>query len=289
MPTPNPDYDPKAVEFQRVHAERLNRLNTLRAAQYSAQGLTPTQIAEKATLEAKTASDRNAFEETFYTMHPTIQDYARWRMSLYFAREGFPVNPEDLDVEQLTTRTAVGRVCTILEETADNFANYQSRRKPLGQPNGIDAFSKDHQVDKLNVTFNLHSVIGVHPTVAPVALDQYDGRAHICLTHVSQEGVSVINGIEQIATAMLTTQKGLDRQDGQPGTLAKDFQFYVYIPPQVTDESFMRVDMKFVDGQYVRPDFVHFDKVPAKIREIADDLMQGELTVLKSLRCLDAP
>jgi hypothetical protein len=146
MPTPNPDFDPKAVEFQRVHAERLNRLRALTAEGYSPQGLTPAQIAEQATLEAKTSADKDAFLETFYTMHPTIQDYARWRMSLYFAQERFPVRPEDVDIEQLTTRTAVNRVCTILQETADNFANYQSRQKPLGRPDGIEAFSEGHQV-----------------------------------------------------------------------------------------------------------------------------------------------
>ncbi len=281
MPTPNPDYDPKAIEFQTAHAEALERLEELRE-KIDSDDFFPEDAAELAILAAKTEANEKAFHRTFYTMHPTIQGYAEWLFGLMTSRQqGFPIDPKDIDVERLKTREDVTRLYDLFNETAKTFRSYGANQLPIGQPEGLNAFEDERRLSSLRLYIPLMTPIGTSVTEMPTLIDDIDNRRHVAFVYEPQESRSVVNGIEDIATAFYWDDQKGEEKHHRTSLPPANYSFYIYIPPQYTEESFMKVPMSFLRNEFCRPAFEHYKSVPKVFTGKARATMQEKIDHLR--------
>lgn len=284
MPTPNPDYAPQDIEFQKKHGQLLDALRAIDAKADSELGLSPEERTRHAILTAQTQAGHERFLNSFYTTCPTIQDYARLVLRHAFPPTNFPVAVDDLNLDLMTTREGVETLFKIYTDAIDWYKKYTSPQQlPAKQPDGLSAFSDPEHVRKLNLKFNLEASRGIAHTHSTVIIDERDGKIHFCLTYIPQSGTSILVGIEEIATQLLMQQRIAADKEGQPLARPEDCLFYAYAPPQSGRELFTGITMSFTGEEYRFPNFQHYPSVPEVVKQTATDLMQNRLSMLKAM------
>lgn len=180
--------------------------------------------------------------------------------------------------------------------------NIKENQLPEGRPNGLDIFEPgpDRQIMSARRWFDRELFCA--EVVTLISYDLRPTETHICLTFVPDDpfGQTVISNVEQVATVIYREalanaaearregegrrswrgrlgeavsrirREGLDALRFPDIALAPaNMRFYLYVPSECGHygrDQFMRVPMAYRQGRFENPDFEHFDRVPAYIK-----------------------
>ena len=270
-------YDPDSDAIHDRHSAERERLSRL------LHGAGQRELPEEQHAAAQAAFDHHhhACLRTFVTCHETVQSYARWlfRMGTWPGGQAPEVDWEGLrSVEEV--RTLYFRLLRKMEEAE----HAKTASMPVGQPAGLEAF-EGPGVERRWRRYTgkeLRSVGGSArlPIWTLVTTHWRSGLWHVCfMQEWPCRGLSVINGIEQLATLMYREALG---QSGRapkqalygillpamrlPAVYPSQFRFYTHLPPaSPMREEFDLVQMRHHGGQFRSPQWMSYKSIPRAI------------------------
>jgi hypothetical protein len=270
---------------------------------------------------AKAAFDlhHQACLDAHQSQFATVQDYARWLSENWSLPYGYDASipMPHMDIEGLRTMQEASAAFSRASRELEDAVNKKQNRLPIGQPEGLIAFAKANSVG-LHRYWREFSPRDLYPQgYTPsglrtlVTVDEIDDDWHVCFMQdwdSPSVTVTVTNAIDKLATAFFREANAIAEQQvqhsGKKGLRAwfarwtthkhaplldpDRFHFYEHLPPTAhSKEDFARVTMRFKNGEYQHPEWIHFRGVPAIIQSAREYLKKSENTQGGSL--LNAP
>ena len=290
MPTFNDLYDPGAAAAYERHAAERKRLGQLLYGEH------PCPLTGQALREARAAhaAHKAACEATFETRAVTVEEYARWRFSVWCHGPAPAV-----DWAALGSVEEVNRLASRLEQEACDARRIQLLSLPVGQPAGLAAFGEAGRALRYWRHFTAAELTpggwarGSGSRVL-VTADPCDGVWHVCFTQdPCWTGLTVTNGIELLAgavyrEALLEAERRRAGQPGLRGWLAgalppawrpsalgvDEFRFYEHLSARARGdrESFDLVRLHWEGGRFWHPRWERHPSVPRLIAAAREEV-----------------
>lgn len=295
----NPHYNPEWKTLLDHHAMEMNHVVSDMGR--LAEGGAMESDAYK-TAEAEFQRHRQAFEAATRMQHETVQEYAEWLFRSFdvsMSDHGAGIPVLQVDFTALRTVEDADAAWSRINRVITDSANDKRNSLPVGQPEGITAFSDvtSPRLVRSRREFLPRDLYPVGYALAGVetlmTIDEQDDGWHVCFMHDwNAQGASVTNSIKALADAVYreahanaTSQtpeiKGMGawigrRQQARKRAAILDparFHFYEHIPPhgQSGRESFARVLLTFEEGRYRAPRWIHYPIIPQAIQSARFD------------------
>jgi hypothetical protein len=299
----NPDYNADwETVHDRHHLQRTQATQEMTRLTGAGQMMTDAYGAAKAAFDLHHQACLDAHQSQF----ATVQDYAWWLSENWSLPYGYDASipMPHIDIEGLRTMHEASAAFSQAARELENAVNKKQRRLPVGQPKGLSAFANANSVG-LHRYWREFSPRDLYPQgYAPsgvrtlVTVDEIEDGWHICfMQDGGSPGVSVTNAIGRLATAFFREANAIAEQQLQHGgkkglrawyarwtrhkhapLLNPDlFHFYQHLPPTAhLKEDFDCVTLRFENGEYRQPEWVHFETVPAIVQSACEYLQKSE-------------
>jgi hypothetical protein len=243
--------------------------------------------------------------DTYKRRYKTVQEYAAWVFQAFpvtMGQNDVSVVVPEIDFEALRTIEEADAAWSRLRHIAEDAANDQRNSLPVGQPEGMVAFADAHSPSLTRgwrefTPRDLYPVghAGTAGVWTLITRDEQADGWHVCFMHDwGSRGISVTNVIERLATAVYREASAIAAQ--QPSGRAGPgvwigrllghkparldparFHFYEHMPPAPSGglrEDFARVVLHFENGQFTRPQWLHYPVIPQAIQSARSDCAQ---------------
>ena len=310
----NPDYNPDWEAVHEYHAQKRDQAMETKH-RLEAEGGVDSDIYRHA--EIAFSEHHQACLDAIVSQFATVQDCAQWLSINWSLPYGYDTSipMPHMDIAGFRTMNEASSAFSQASRELQDAVNKKQHRLPVGQPEGLIAFANANSVG-VHRYWRKFLPRDLYPQgYAPsgvrtlVTVDEIEDGWHVCfMQDWDSPGVSVTNAISRLATAFFREANAIAEQQmqhsGKKGLRAlfarwtthkhaplldpDRFHFYEHLPPTAhSKEDFDRVTLRFENGEYQHPEWVHFRNVPAIIQSAREYLQKSENTQGGSI--LNAP